>query len=117
FYIIISFVYIVVFTVNHSFSRFTVSLLIILGFILIIHCYILYFSIENLPTTLIILNMASNNDYCCVPQCNSWAKKLPQIACAWSGRKSIVSDKYNIRLILYLKCLVSQQQFLDVMYS
>nr|CAI5843222.1 unnamed protein product [Callosobruchus analis] len=19
--------------------------------------------------------MASNNDYCCVPQCNSWAKK------------------------------------------
>nr|CAI5827687.1 unnamed protein product [Callosobruchus analis] len=21
------------------------------------------------------LNMASNNDYCCVPQCNSWAKK------------------------------------------
>ncbi|VEN51966.1 unnamed protein product, partial [Callosobruchus maculatus] len=24
---------------------------------------------------MIILNMASNNDYCCVPQCNSLAKK------------------------------------------
>ncbi|VEN54946.1 unnamed protein product [Callosobruchus maculatus] len=39
------------------------------------YCYILYFSIQKLPTILIILNMASNNDYCCVPQCNSLAKK------------------------------------------
>nr|CAI5825153.1 unnamed protein product [Callosobruchus analis] len=38
--------------------------------------------IENKPskiecdaTETTTLNMASDNDYCCVPQCNSWAKR------------------------------------------
>ncbi|VEN42389.1 unnamed protein product [Callosobruchus maculatus] len=62
-------------------------------------------ALDRLPTTLIILNMASNNDYCCVSQCNSWAKKLPQIACAWSGRKSIVQDKYMANLVLEMPCV------------
>ncbi|VEN46838.1 unnamed protein product, partial [Callosobruchus maculatus] len=69
---------------------------------------------KNLPTTLIILNMASNNDYCCVPQCNSWAKKLPQIACAWSGRKSIVSDKYKANLVLEMPCVTAAVPRRDV---
>ncbi|VEN44900.1 unnamed protein product [Callosobruchus maculatus] len=31
--------------------------------------------------------------------------KLPQIACAWSGRKSIVQDKYMANLVLEMPCV------------
>ncbi|VEN44566.1 unnamed protein product, partial [Callosobruchus maculatus] len=74
--------------------------------------------IEKLPTNLIILNMASNNDYCCVPVCHSVIlepRNFHKLLVLGLVGKAL--SRINIWLILYLTCLVSKQQFLDVMYS